>query len=284
MAVYAVGDIQGCYQPLRAGLEKLNFNPIEDTLYCLGDMVNRGPQSGDTLRYLMDQGSAVRPILGNHDLSLLVAAEGIKDCVDPLTREQIIDAPDADILLQWIRQQPLARYDDELDALFLHAGLYPHWSAVNAMEMSNHFTRQLQDPRPEKYHKCLAKLFGNKPSIWSETLGKRKKNRFIVNAFTRMRYLTTSMALNYDCKVGPDDYSNSDLIPWFNVPNPTLHNTRVFFGHWAALGLYQSPHFYGLDTGCVWGNTLTFARIEPQNVSFVLQVPAETQINPLSFA
>lgn len=274
MAVYAVGDIQGCYQPLKAGLRKLRFNPSEDTLYCLGDMVNRGPLSGDVIRCLMDYGSAIKPILGNHDLSLLVDAEGIKQCVDDETRRQIIDAPDAHDMIDWIRRQPLVRYDNTLNALFLHAGLYPDWSPVNAIEMSDHFSAQLQDARPEKYHKCLNKLFGNTPTLWSDDLGKRKKNRFIVNACTRMRYLNADKSLDFQCKIAPKDNTNRILQPWFCFSNPNLHKTRVFFGHWAALGLFTSPHFYGLDTGCVWGKNLTFAKIEKNIVTIVLQISA----------
>lgn len=276
MATYVVGDLQGCYKPLVKGLKAINFNPTTDTLYCVGDLVNRGPRSGDVLRYLMDLGNCIKPVLGNHDISLLVAAENIKNAVASDTHRQIINAPDRDEMIQWLRYQPLLRYDQTLDAAIVHAGIHPTWSMAKAIEFNARIEKKLQTPKYHKYQKFLRRIFGNSPSTWQEATRPREQNRYIINVFTRMRYLTTDqMALDFDNKGSPDTNTNNQIAPWMTFGHPHLGNTRIFYGHWASMGLSLHPPFYGLDSGYVWGNALTFARIEAHHVDIAAQITAK---------
>jgi bis(5'-nucleosyl)-tetraphosphatase (symmetrical) len=273
MATYVVGDLQGCYKPLKKGLKKLGFSPSFDTLYCVGDLVNRGPRSADVLRYLMDLGESVQPILGNHDLSLLVSAAGIKKTVSNSTYQQIMETPDRDDMIDWLRQKPLARWDQENNALMVHAGLYPQFSISDLLHQTQRVEALLQADQ-KTYYNFLEQMFGNTPASWHTNLTPAESTRFIINCCTRMRYLNSDGSLNLQQKDNPKNQSSDEIVPWFDISNPRLGSSRVFFGHWAALGLYIAPPFFGLDTGYVWGGSLTFAEIGVNSMKISCQIYA----------
>ncbi len=263
MATYAIGDLQGCYDPFRRLLDLAGFNPANDRLWLCGDIVNRGPKSLKTLRYVVSLGDAVVSVLGNHDLYLLALAEGaIKYTPRFETLYKVLQAPDSDELIAWLRRRPLAHYDEALDTLMVHAGLWPTWSVKKALARSAEVEAAL---RGESYPAVLARMYGNTPRRWTGSLKGYRRLRVIINVFTRMRMLTEAMSLNYT-HTGPPWRARGDLHPWYDFENPALRDTRIVFGHWSALGLVVLPKLLCLDTGCVWGRELTAARIDESDV------------------
>ncbi len=271
MATYAIGDLQGCYDPFRHLLDRIEFDPDADRLWLVGDIVNRGPKSLKTLRYVAGLGDAVISVLGNHDLHLLALAEGaIKYSPRFETLYKVLNAPDLPELVAWLRTRPLAHYDEELDTLLVHAGTWPAWSVDKTLARAAEVEQALQG---KKYLSLLTKMYGNTPRRWSGSLKGNRRLRFIINTFTRMRMLTASMSLNF-AHTGSPWQARRDLRPWFDFDNPGLGETRVVFGHWSALGLMALPRLVSLDTGCVWGRQLTAVRLD-RKFPEVIQVPGQ---------
>ena len=260
MATYAIGDIQGCYDELQRLLDKLHFDPASDRLWLTGDLVNRGPQSLEVLRLVKGLGEKAVTVLGNHDLHLLALWQNhhrhfkVND-----TLADIFTAPDGEELLHWLRCQPLLHYDAELDFAMLHAGLPPQWNLEQAQACAHEVESVL---RGEKFHEFLGHMYGNKPARWSETLSGWDRLRFIVNCLTRLRFCTPDGTLDFRHKGSPDGQEGNAHLPWFSLPQRKSRNTPIVFGHWSTLGLYQGDNVHAIDTGCLWGGTLTALQLE----------------------
>ena len=271
MAIYAVGDLQGCYDPFRRLLDAIEFDPANDVIWLVGDLVNRGPKSLKTLRYVRDMGDSAVSVLGNHDLHLLALADGVMPRTDRFeTLRKILDAPDRDELLNWLRHRPIVHYSESMDTLLVHAGTHPNWTLKKTLARAAELEDALRGPN---YSALLHKMYGNTPRKWSGNLKGHRRLRFIVNTFTRMRMMTTKMALNY-AHTGSPWRARKNLVPWFAFDDRAIGHTRVVFGHWSQLGLILLPNLVSLDTGCVWGRQLTAVRLDIE-VPTVVQVPGQ---------
>lgn len=254
MTDYVVGDIQGCYAGLNQLLEKIGFNPQSDRLIAVGDLVARGEDSFSVLKLCRSFGASFTTVLGNHDLHLLVTQAGLKTAKTADRLEHLLNHKRCHRYIEWLRQFPLAyQYDD--NTLITHAGLYPSWSFAQALAYSKEIETLLQQ---DNFAESIDALYGNRPHSWHSNLSGKNRKRFIINAFTRMRYLSINGGLEFKAKMSPAD-APEDVQPWFKHHNPHLTSQqRVIFGHWASLqGFTHTPKFIALDTGYVWGNKLT---------------------------
>ncbi len=253
MSTYAIGDVQGCYEPLIQLLEKINFNPSCDQLLFAGDIINRGPDSLKTIDFIKGLGNKAICVLGNHDLSLLARSVNAIKPKKKDTFEPILEAPHAHELVNWLKQQPLA-YQHSSGFFMSHAGLYPLWSTQQALALAQEVHEILIGDQFETF---MHHMFGSKPDIWSEELEGWDRLRFITNSLTRMRYCTNNGKLDLKTKGSPKKQKNQS-IPWFLYPNPHLNGAKIIFGHWASLkGECEVENIQALDTGCVWGGCLT---------------------------
>jgi bis(5'-nucleosyl)-tetraphosphatase (symmetrical) len=269
MAVYAIGDIQGCYEPLQRLLDRLRFDPAADTLWLVGDLVNRGPHSVEVLRLLHSLSERIVAVLGNHDLTLLAVAAGQVKPKRKDTFHTILEAPDRHELLNWLRHRPMLHHDAELGFTMVHAGLPPPWDLALAQRCAAELEATLRGPG---WMKFMGQMFGSEPRCWRKDLVGDDRLRFTVNALTRMRFCTADGVLSFSEK-GPPGTQDTGLLPWFAVPRRRNADLKIIFGHWAALGYYRAPGIYALDSGCVWGNRLTAIRLdEPGAPAF--SVPA----------
>jgi bis(5'-nucleosyl)-tetraphosphatase (symmetrical) len=247
---YAVGDLQGCDEELRALLARLRFCADRDRLWFVGDLVNRGPGSLATLRLVRALGDNAVVVLGNHDLHLLAIAHGAHRRRKSDTLDEVFAAPDREALLQWLLARPLAHAEGE--DLMVHAGLVPQWSAAHTLSLAHEVEGALRrDPRA-----LFEQMYGNEPERWDEGLRGAERLRFIINVLTRLRMCTADGRVDLSIK-GPPPPPPSPLRPWFEHRRRASRGVRVIFGHWSALGLVQRDGVVGLDTGCVWGGTLT---------------------------
>ena len=259
MSLYLIGDLQGCDSPLQRLLDRLDFSPSRDTLFLLGDLVNRGPSSLAVLRRLMGYGEAARCLLGNHDLHLLAAAHGIRPANRLDTLQGILQAPDRAALLDWVRHQRLAMRETlkGQDILMVHAGVLPDWSAAQTMALAGEVEAALRGPAIAAF---LGQMYGNVPAKWDQTLQGADRLRVVVNALTRLRFCTTEGVMEFNSKEGagtpPEGY-----MPWFNVPGRQTASMAVAFGHWSTLGWLGRSDVLSLDTGCVWGGSLSALKI-----------------------
>ncbi|MGL4546357.1 MAG: bis(5'-nucleosyl)-tetraphosphatase (symmetrical) ApaH [Plesiomonas sp.] len=261
MATYLVGDLQGCYDELLALLEQVAFNPQDDELWLTGDLVARGPKSLECLRFVRSLGSAARTILGNHDLHLLSIDAGLAKAKPRDYLQPILEAPDRHELMHWLRQQPLLLAHPTYPFVMVHAGISPDWDLGTAAACAAEVEQVLRSPQ---YQAMLSMMYGNLPDKWSPDLQGDDRLRYIINAFTRMRFCYPDGRLEMHCKL-PAEQAPAPLLPWYQLPNPLLANHRVVFGHWASLlGKTNQPAVYALDTGCVWGNHLTLLRWDDQ--------------------
>ena len=257
MATYAIGDVQGCYQELRALTAQFKFDPAQDRLWFVGDLVNRGPQSLETLRWIRGLGDAAVAVLGNHDLyciRLAMGAAGQRKRSDTL--QALLEAPDGPLLVDWLRHRPLMHV--EKGFVLVHAGLLPAWTVPQAHSLAQEVTAIL---RGNNYGAFLEHLWGNTPKAWQEELTGWGRLRVIVNAMTRMRFCSVEGQLEFDAK-GPPQKAPPGHVPWFALAGRKSRDHTVVFGHWSALGLYREPGLAALDTGCVWGGPLTAMRLE----------------------
>jgi bis(5'-nucleosyl)-tetraphosphatase (symmetrical) len=248
--IYAVGDIQGCAPSLKALVEKL---PVQSKMIFLGDLVNRGPDSLGTLRYLkqLQEDKRIECILGNHDLHLLAVDAGIRKTKGLDTVQPILDAPDRAELMNWLRHRPMALSNGKV--LTVHAGVLPQWDLQQTIECAQEVEKAL---RKKSYKDFLANMYGNTPNKWSNSLKGYERLRVITNALTRIRFCTPTGTMEFESKEGFED-GPKGYIPWFKTPKRKTQDALIYFGHWSTLGLLQHGNVIGLDTGCVWGGKLT---------------------------
>jgi len=258
MAYYAVGDIQGCYDPLRRLLDQVNFDSNKDTLLCVGDLVNRGPKSLKVLRFLKSLNNQCVTVLGNHDIHLLAMLYGIREPRKSDTLNNILNAPDAQEIADWLRHKPLFVVNEKRKFLLAHAGIYPWWNLQQTIDNAQFVEKRFKDEK--KCIKLLNKIYSNHPSKWSNDLSKIHRARFTINAFTRMRFCSPKGHLNFS-ESGYDGKMRKNRLPWFEFKNPEINEYKTIFGHWSALGFLNTKQHLALDTGCVWGNHMTLAKI-----------------------
>ena len=256
-STYAIGDLQGCYDDLMRLLDKLDYSSERDKLWFAGDLVNRGGQSLKTLQFIHSLGTRALCVLGNHDLHLLAVAQGVRALNQSDTFVDVLASSQREELLDWLRRQPLIHHDPELNCAMVHAGIYPGWSLPDACGYAEEVHRYLRGDHCTDF---LATIYGNQPDRWSEILSGPGRLRFIVNSFTRMRFCGEDGQLDLH-HGGPIGSQPQHLRAWFQCPNPLPRSLKVVFGHWAALGPTDTPGFYALDTGCVWGNALTALKL-----------------------
>ncbi|MFM2323732.1 symmetrical bis(5'-nucleosyl)-tetraphosphatase [Brachymonas denitrificans] len=271
MAMYCIGDIQGCDAALADLLDRLAFSPSRDSLYVLGDLVNRGPASASVLRRLMAMDGSAFCLLGNHDIHLLAVSQGIRQMGRRDTLTELLVAPDAPLLLDWLRRQPLALYANR--CLMVHAGVQPQWDVAQTLECAAEVAEHL---RSGDWTRFLSEAFGNHPALWRESLHGMARWRLIINTLTRIRFLHVDGSLDFSHKRGIEE-APDDLVPWFAHPLRRTADTLVAFGHWSALGLITRHNLLALDTGCVWGGELTAVEITPEGTpGEVIQVTSAT--------
>ena len=269
--MYFIGDLQGCLAPLERLLALVDFSPSRDTLYPLGDLVNRGPDSLGVLLRLQGLGEAARPILGNHDLHLLAVAAGLRRAHVNDSLGPILASPQREALLDWVRRQPLARQSQGW--LLVHAGVLPGWSQAQTLALAGEVQAVLQGPEHREF---LAHMYGNLPRHWDESLQGWERLRVVVNALTRLRFCTPEGEMEF-AHTGPPGSAPAGHLPWFDVPGRQTEGQAIAFGHWSTLSLDQPERkptlrrqTLGLDTGCLWGGRLTAARIGPNPGEFEL--------------
>ncbi|MCA8027002.1 symmetrical bis(5'-nucleosyl)-tetraphosphatase [Burkholderia cepacia] len=250
----AIGDIQGCHSALQSLLDKLS-PPADTPLWIAGDVVNRGPGSLAALRTVVDLGPRATVVLGNHDLHLLAVSAGLRTERPGDTIGEILDAPDADVLLDWVRHRPFVHAENGM--LLVHAGVLPQWDTTLVLELADELQRALRAP---DWRDTLQQLYGNEPNQWSPNLKKRDRMRVAFNAFTRVRFCTPDGAMEFKANGGLDS-APPGYLPWFDVPGRRTEDVTVVFGHWAALGLMLRENVVALDSGCVWGNQLSAVRL-----------------------
>ncbi|MBI2289109.1 MAG: symmetrical bis(5'-nucleosyl)-tetraphosphatase [Betaproteobacteria bacterium] len=258
MATYAIGDVQGCYSALRRLLDQLRFDPARDRLWLVGDLVNRGPQSLAVLRFVKSLGARAVTLLGNHDLHLLVVAAGHVKPHRGDTLAAILRAPDRDELLDWLRHRKMMHAG--AGYAMVHAGLLPQWSVPKALKLAREVETAL---RGDAYNNFLRHMYGNQPDRWRDDLKGIARLRVITNVMTRLRICTVDGKMEFAHKGKPVNLPRG-YMPWYNVPRRRSRGTPVICGHWAALGLYTGSNVFALDTGCVWGRTLSALRLSDQ--------------------
>ncbi|MDX1592622.1 MAG: symmetrical bis(5'-nucleosyl)-tetraphosphatase [Gammaproteobacteria bacterium] len=259
MAHYAIGDVQGCRAELLELLESLRFDPAADTLWFTGDLVNRGPESLATLRLVRELGERAVTVLGNHDLHLLAVAAARSPLKRKDTLQAVLDAPDRDELLEWLAERPLLHHDAGLGVTLLHAGLPPQWSLDEARARAAEVEQVLRDGDRDAF---FGHMYGDTPDRWDPGLTGWERLRFITNCLTRLRFCTAEGRMNLASK-GPPGSQPPGFMPWFDVPGRASAGSRVVCGHWSALGLVERDDLLVLDTGCLWGGTLTAVRLDP---------------------
>jgi len=258
MALYAIGDIQGCDAELGALLEAIEFSADRDRLWFVGDLVNRGPESLQTLRRIRAMGDAATVVLGNHDLHLLAVALGLSRVRSDDTLDHVLAAPDRMALLEWLLHRPLMHEERSLNLSLVHAGLPPQWDLPTARSCAREIERALrEDPA-----RVFQLMYGDQPSRWDDRLEGAERLRFIVNCFTRLRYVDAAGRLVLRVKGSPHKAQTKQLIPWFEAPEARWRDARVVFGHWSTLGYLNTSAVVSLDTGCVWGGSLTALRLD----------------------
>lgn len=269
MASYLVGDIQGCDAALARLLDKAAFSASRDTLYVLGDLVNRGPESAAVLRRLMGLGDAAHCLLGNHDLSLLALAHGHRAPHRNDTLDAVLQAPDRHAMLEWLRHRRMAIHAQGI--LMVHGGLLPQWDLQQALALAAEVETVLRGPQLPQF---LAQMYGNQPDRWSDELEGAQRLRVIVNALTRLRFCTPEGVMDLKASGRPDQ-APPGLLPWFDVPGRRSADACIAFGHWSTLGYLRRPDVIALDTGCVWGGCLSALRLAPDGAHELIQVECE---------
>jgi len=263
MAIYFIGDIQGCYNELKALLNQVNFNSNKDELWAAGDLVARGPDSYKTLKFLYSLGNSAKVVLGNHDLHLLAIYAGIKKPKASDLLDELLTSPDIDELMQWLATQPLVRKLPNEEVYLSHAGIPPQWTIKQAL----HFAKHAQEKLASKDRNLwLKKMYGEKPNNWQQVSSEEDTFRYTINGLTRMRFCELPGQLDFSCKSKPQN-APPHLVPWYHLATEQLKNCSWIFGHWAALmGNIQIENLYALDTGCVWGGHLTLLRWQDKKI------------------
>lgn len=255
MATYFIGDVHGCYKELKELLNEISFKPQADNLWFCGDLVNKGPKSHEVISYIMDLPHA-NTVLGNHDMHLLALSQGLQLPADkPNTFTEVLKAPNIKDIITWLRSRPFLH--QEGNNVLVHAGIYPTWSITNATSYSDELSCALQS---DNWVNVITHMYGDTPSTWHDDLKETDRTRCLINIFTRMRFLTPSLELEFEHIGHPND--NSQLVPWYEANNPHLNTTKVFFGHWSMLnGNSQNKSCISIDGGCVYGGRLIAKKI-----------------------
>jgi len=274
MAVYWVGDVQGCDAPLGRLLERVDFSPSRDTLVVLGDLVNRGPTSEQVLRRLMAMGNAVQCVLGNHDLHLLAVAAGAGRLKPMDTLDSILQATDRPALLDWLRHQRMAIWGNGV--LSVHAGVLPSWTLAQTLALAAEVESVLRGPDLNDF---LYQMYGNEPAAWRDEWVGVDRLRVIVNALTRLRFCSAQGVMEFAAKEGADA-APAGFMPWFDVPGRKTADVTVAFGHWSTLGQLQRHDVWAMDTGCVWGGCLSAMRLAADGQREMIQVMCEQSQKP----
>jgi bis(5'-nucleosyl)-tetraphosphatase (symmetrical) len=275
MALYLIGDVQGCDAALQRLLQQIDFSPSRDTAYLLGDLVNRGPQSAAVLRRVMGYGEAAKSLLGNHDLSLLALAHGQRPPHRNDTMDEVLTAPDFAAMIDWLRRQRMAIHAHGL--LMVHGGVLPQWDLAKTLALAAEVEDALRGPGLVAF---LAQMYGNQPARWSDDLAGPERLRVIVNALTRLRFCTPEGEMNLNASGGLKD-APPGTLPWFDVPGRRTAGITIAFGHWSTLGFLQRPDIIALDTGCVWGGCLSALRLGASGAGHqLIQVKCEQAQKP----
>ena len=283
MALYLIGDVQGCDSALQRLLDEISFSPSRDTLYLLGDLVNRGPDSAGVLRRLMTYGASAQCLLGNHDLHLLAVAHGVRKAGRSDTLDGVLNAPDRAAMLAWLCQQRLAILETVAgqDYLMVHAGVLPQWTAAQTMGLAAEVESVLRGPQLDDF---LHQMYGNEPAQWRDDLAGAPRLRCIINALTRIRFCTPQGQMEFDAKGLTADAAPTGYFPWFDAPGRKTANTIVAFGHWSTLGWLDRPDLLSLDSGCVWGGDLSALRLAGNlgdgRLQALIQVPCDSARKP----
>jgi bis(5'-nucleosyl)-tetraphosphatase (symmetrical) len=264
LSIYAIGDLQGCFEPLERIVEKLKFDPARDRLWFVGDLVNRGPDSLHCLRFVKSLGSSAVTVLGNHDLHLVCVAEGVERRRKRDTLDDVLAAPDRDELVAWLRARPLMHAEEGF--ALVHAGLLPQWTVARARELAAEVEARLRGP---DYRELLERMYGDEPDRWTDDLAGIERLRVVINAMTRLRVVDAKGAMVLKFKGEPGEASDA-WTPWFDAPARASRDHAIVFGHWSALGLCLRPDVLGLDSGCVWGRSLSAVRLQDREL---FQVP-----------
>jgi len=269
MALYLIGDVQGCDSALQRLLDEISFSPSRDTLYFLGDLVNRGPDSAGVLRRLMGYGASAQCVLGNHDLHLLAVAHGVRKPHRKDTVSGILEAPDRHGMLDWLKQQRMAMLEQVAahPILMVHAGVLPAWTATKTIALAGEVEAVLRGPELGDF---LHQMYGNESDRWDNALTGADRLRVIVNALTRLRFCTAQGQMEFGSTEGADG-APAGFMPWFDVPGRQTANTIVAFGHWSTLGWLGRSDVLSLDTGCVWGGCLSALRLSESKTGLKLK-------------
>ncbi|MCY4468301.1 MAG: symmetrical bis(5'-nucleosyl)-tetraphosphatase [Thiotrichales bacterium] len=262
MSTYAIGDVQGCYPELRLLLRECGFDARNDRLWFAGDLVNRGPCSLEVLRFVADLGDRAHVVLGNHDLHLVASTHGVRRLRDKDTFQDVLDAADGEALVDWLCGRPIVHHDPERAFVMAHAGIAPAWTIDDAMRLGREFSEALRGADRLRF---LSGMYGNKPDRWQDSLAGLDRLRFVTNAFTRMRYCHADGRLDFS-ETRPPGAQDPSLAPWYMLRDASADGARIVFGHWATLqiltALPRTLHVRHVDTGCVWGGSLTALRLE----------------------
>ncbi|MCU7918027.1 MAG: symmetrical bis(5'-nucleosyl)-tetraphosphatase [Candidatus Thiodiazotropha sp. (ex Epidulcina cf. delphinae)] len=269
MPVYAVGDVQGCYDDLQRLLERIRFDPDRDKLWFAGDLVNRGPDSLAVLRFVKSLGKRAVTVLGNHDLHLLALSQGNRSHYKYGALKDILQAPDSQELIDWLRHRPVMHHHKKRGYSLIHAGLPPQWDLTTAMSCARELEEAL---RGTKFKKFCQVMYGDQPDLWREDLDGMDRLRFITNCFTRLRYCTRDGRLSMQDKGSPDSQTNGS-VPWFKSPGRLTKKNRILFGHWSTLGYRKIGNVWSLDSGCFWGGQLTALRLRNKKQPKPIQHP-----------
>lgn len=267
MAIYAIGDVQGCFDELKALLAQINFNSDRDQLWFCGDLVNRGPKSLETLRYIRSLEDNAITVLGNHDLHLLAVAFCNKKLSNKDTLHKLLQSNDAVVLLNWLRHQRMAYHDKKRNITLLHAGTHPDWSIKKTLKLAKEVELILQNENHIEFYKHM---YGNKPANWNNALSGWSRYRFITNILTRLRYCDEQGTPCYNEK-GPPGSQPRSLFPWYETPGRKSEQDTIIFGHWSTLptaGITGINNTYAIDSGCIWGGMLTAMRIDVEPFEF----------------
>jgi bis(5'-nucleosyl)-tetraphosphatase (symmetrical) len=270
MATYAIGDLQGCFASFQNLLQEIKFDIDTDRLWLVGDLINRGPDSLAVLRWLRANESSIVTVLGNHDLHAMAVAEGFVEMHRNDTLQELFDAPDAEDLLQWLRNQHLAYGENEY--LMVHAGVLPQWNTTQTLALADEVETVL---RSQDYRYFLSHMYGNHPNHWQDNLRGMSRLRVITNALTRLRVCNTDGEMDFRFKGKMND-APPGYLPWFEIPTRKSTDSVLVVGHWSALGLIVRDNLIALDTGCLWGGQLTALRLEDKQVFQVPRAPEDS--------
>ena len=276
MAVYVIGDLQGCYTELNRLLDKIRFDQVRDQLWFCGDLVNRGPESLQSLRFVRSLGDAAVTVLGNHDLHLLAIFHKQQKPRKSDTLSEILNSPDCAELMAWLQSRQLVHFDRKLNFMLVHAGIHPEWDLRETLNCADELEVALQKNNGKVFFK---QMYGDVPDHWSPGLTGIERLRCITNILTRMRFVTADGRLEYKAKGSPQQHADQGLTPWFETNRQLDDSIRIAFGHWSTLRVGVYGKHYAVDGGCVWGGRITALRIDSSEPQW-FSIGCESQLVP----